>query len=141
MMGVGARGMDLERKQEVWDCDFFLTLFITLCTIVTKRARRRKNEKEFCFFFRVRSGVYSLFHFFDLLPEVRTFRTFERKRSLLCRNEWRRFQSVDEFHLQGASPAIDSGSSTDAPSFDVEDNSRPFGSEFDVGAYEYVGKK
>jgi parallel beta-helix repeat protein len=50
-------------------------------------------------------------------------------------------QAGEDFHLQGGSPAIDNGSSLDAPNFDFDDNSRPFGSEFDIGAYEYVGKK
>ena len=41
------------------------------------------------------------------------------------------------FHLQENSPAIDSGSSVDAPSDDYKGNQRPIGSGYDIGAYEY----
>lgn len=44
-----------------------------------------------------------------------------------------------DFHLQGDSPAIDSGSSIDAPSFDFDLNPRPQGAGFDIGAYEDMG--
>jgi hypothetical protein len=43
-----------------------------------------------------------------------------------------------DFHLQENSPAIDAGSSVEAPSSDFDGNPRPNGSGFDVGAYEYV---
>jgi len=42
------------------------------------------------------------------------------------------------FHLQNNSPAIDNGSSDNAPSFDFENNTRPLGLGFDIGAYEYI---
>lgn len=42
-----------------------------------------------------------------------------------------------DFHLQENSPAIDSGSATGAPSDDYDGNSRPNGSGYDIGAYEY----
>ncbi len=45
--------------------------------------------------------------------------------------------SGGDFHLQGSSPAIDMGSSTDAPSTDYESNIRPQGSGYDIGAYEH----
>jgi len=41
-----------------------------------------------------------------------------------------------DFHLSDGSPAIDAGTSTDAPSFDLDGNPRPVGSGYDVGAYE-----
>ena len=44
----------------------------------------------------------------------------------------------NDYHLSDASPAIDSGTSTQAPSTDIEGNSRPAGSDWDVGAYEFV---
>jgi parallel beta-helix repeat protein len=40
------------------------------------------------------------------------------------------------FHLKGTSPAIDAGTSTDAPTSDLEGNPRPVGTGFDMGAYE-----
>ncbi|NIM17494.1 MAG: DUF1565 domain-containing protein, partial [Candidatus Aminicenantes bacterium] len=43
-----------------------------------------------------------------------------------------------DFHLQQNSPAIDSGSSTGAPANDHDGNTRPQGSGYDIGAYEYV---
>jgi hypothetical protein len=43
-----------------------------------------------------------------------------------------------DFHLQQNSPAIDSGSSIGAPANDYEGNTRPRGSGYDIGAYEYV---
>lgn len=41
-----------------------------------------------------------------------------------------------DFHLRDMSPAIDAGTSANAPSFDLDGNPRPVGSGYDVGAYE-----
>jgi hypothetical protein len=46
--------------------------------------------------------------------------------------------ALRNFHLQSTSPAINKGLSTNAPSIDYEGNTRPQGSGFDIGAYEYV---
>ena len=43
-----------------------------------------------------------------------------------------------DFHLLNNSPAIDKGSAADAPDFDFDNNQRPLGSGFDMGAYEYT---
>ncbi|MBD3276798.1 MAG: hypothetical protein GF388_00710, partial [Candidatus Aegiribacteria sp.] len=43
-----------------------------------------------------------------------------------------------DFHLSSTSPAIDSGSSLEAPDFDIEGNPRPQGAGFDLGAYEFT---
>lgn len=43
-----------------------------------------------------------------------------------------------DFHLQKDSPAIDKGSSTDAPAEDFEGSIRPSGGADDIGAYEYI---
>ncbi|MCD4833209.1 MAG: T9SS type A sorting domain-containing protein, partial [Bacteroidales bacterium] len=43
-----------------------------------------------------------------------------------------------DFHLLESSPAIDNGSSIDAPNDDFYGNSRPQGTGYDIGAYEYV---
>jgi hypothetical protein len=45
--------------------------------------------------------------------------------------------AVPDFQLQQNSPAIDKGSSSDAPADDYEGNVRPYGSGYDIGAYEY----
>ena len=45
--------------------------------------------------------------------------------------------TIYDFHLSLNSPAIDNGNSVDAPIVDFDDNNRPFGSGFDIGAYEY----
>ncbi len=42
-----------------------------------------------------------------------------------------------DFHLTQNSPCIDAGTSNNAPDFDFEETSRPQGSGFDIGAYEY----
>jgi hypothetical protein len=42
-----------------------------------------------------------------------------------------------DFHLQVNSLAIDTGSSNDAPVEDYDGNPRPFGPDFDIGAFEY----
>ena len=42
-----------------------------------------------------------------------------------------------DFRLQGNSPAIDMGSSLHAPANDYDGNSRPQGTGYDIGAYEY----
>ena len=47
--------------------------------------------------------------------------------------------SEADFHLQQSSPAIDKGSSINAPSNDFDGNLRPQGAGYDLGAYEYVG--
>ncbi len=41
-------------------------------------------------------------------------------------------------HLREGSPAIDAGSSTLAPDIDADKNTRPQGTGFDIGAYEYI---
>ena len=42
------------------------------------------------------------------------------------------------FHLKSTSPAIDKGSSISAPKVDFDGNSRPKGTGYDIGAFEYV---
>jgi hypothetical protein len=42
-----------------------------------------------------------------------------------------------DLHLAKTSPAINRGTATGAPSDDFDGNPRPFGNEFDIGAYEY----
>jgi hypothetical protein len=42
------------------------------------------------------------------------------------------------FHLQSGSPAINSGTSLNAPTTDFDGNSRPQGAGYDIGAYEYT---
>ncbi len=44
--------------------------------------------------------------------------------------------SGEDFHLQGSSPAINKGSSIDAPAQDYDGNQRPYGSAHDIGAFE-----
>lgn len=43
-----------------------------------------------------------------------------------------------DFHLGSASPAIDNGSSLQAPNEDFDSIQRPQGSGFDIGAFEYI---
>jgi hypothetical protein len=47
-------------------------------------------------------------------------------------------ENNDDFHLQRLSPAIDNGTSTDAPTTDFDGNTRPLGVGYDIGAYEYA---
>ncbi|MEK9150015.1 MAG: right-handed parallel beta-helix repeat-containing protein, partial [Candidatus Desantisbacteria bacterium] len=47
--------------------------------------------------------------------------------------------STLNFHLQASSPAIDKGTSTDAPSTDFDANPRPQDAGYDIGAYEFQG--
>lgn len=46
--------------------------------------------------------------------------------------------AAGDFHVRSSSAAIDSGSSSLAPSADFDDVSRPQGSAFDIGAYEHA---
>ncbi|MDD5570315.1 MAG: sugar-binding protein [Bacteroidales bacterium] len=43
-----------------------------------------------------------------------------------------------DYHLKSISPAIDAGTSTYAPSTDFDGNTRPQGTGYDIGAYEYI---
>ncbi|MDD5570316.1 MAG: sugar-binding protein [Bacteroidales bacterium] len=43
-----------------------------------------------------------------------------------------------DYHLKSTSPAIDAGTSTNAPSTDFDGNTRPQGLGYDIGAYEYI---
>ena len=43
-----------------------------------------------------------------------------------------------DFRLLAGSPAIDTGSATDAPSVDFDGTSRPQGNGVDMGAFEHV---
>jgi parallel beta-helix repeat protein len=45
--------------------------------------------------------------------------------------------SSNNYHLAPGSPAIDKGTSTDAPATDIEGNPRPHGLAVDIGAYEF----
>jgi hypothetical protein len=47
--------------------------------------------------------------------------------------DWRNFN----LRPKAGSPAIDAGSSSDAPNIDIEGAARPQGSAYDIGAYEY----
>jgi hypothetical protein len=42
-----------------------------------------------------------------------------------------------DYHLKASSPAIDAGTSTGAPLYDIDGISRPQGKGFDIGPYEY----
>ena len=44
--------------------------------------------------------------------------------------------TTSDFHLLTTSPAIDAGTSTDAPGTDIDGDGRPVGDGFDIGAYE-----
>ncbi|MCP4601926.1 MAG: right-handed parallel beta-helix repeat-containing protein, partial [Proteobacteria bacterium] len=47
------------------------------------------------------------------------------------------FRNSIDLHLTQGSPAINSGTSNDAPSDDLDGNTRPTGEGVDMGAYEY----
>jgi MYXO-CTERM domain-containing protein len=47
------------------------------------------------------------------------------------------FVGNGDYHLSATSPAIDKGTSSDAPSDDLDGNARPQGNGWDIGAYEY----
>ena len=46
--------------------------------------------------------------------------------------------STPDFHLQSGSPAINKGSSVNAPAEDYDGNSRTVNGAVDIGAYEYI---
>ncbi len=48
-----------------------------------------------------------------------------------------RDSNANDFHLLDNSPAIDAGSSIDAPTIDFDNTNRPYGGSYDIGAYEY----
>jgi hypothetical protein len=43
----------------------------------------------------------------------------------------------NNYQLPATSPAVNAGTSTDAPSTDILGNPRPSGSAYDIGCYEY----
>jgi hypothetical protein len=50
-----------------------------------------------------------------------------------------KLDGTGDYHLQSGSRAINSGTSTAAPSLDLDGVPRPFGSGFDLGVYEFGG--
>ncbi|MBZ5515237.1 MAG: right-handed parallel beta-helix repeat-containing protein [Acidobacteriia bacterium] len=46
--------------------------------------------------------------------------------------------STGDYHLQAGSPAIDAGTSENAPTADFDGVRRPQGTAWDIGAYEYI---
>jgi parallel beta-helix repeat protein len=42
-----------------------------------------------------------------------------------------------DYHLQATSPAINAGTSSQAPTIDIDGGHRPFGSGWDIGTYEF----
>jgi hypothetical protein len=46
---------------------------------------------------------------------------------------------ANDYHLSASSPATDKGTSQNAPTSDLEGNSRPGGAAWDIGAYERAG--
>lgn len=44
-----------------------------------------------------------------------------------------------DYHLLESSPAKDAGTTTSAPTSDLDGNARPYGAAVDIGAYEYCG--
>lgn len=46
---------------------------------------------------------------------------------------------ANDYHLNANSPAIDAGTSTNAPLVDLDNNPRPYGNGYDIGCYEYQG--
>jgi len=45
--------------------------------------------------------------------------------------------ALGDYHLQATSPTIDSGTTLNAPSIDLDGGDRPIGSGYDIGCYEY----
>ena len=45
--------------------------------------------------------------------------------------------TTSNFRLQATSPAIDAGMAAEAPRIDFDDNFRPAGAGYDIGAFEY----
>jgi hypothetical protein len=54
-------------------------------------------------------------------------------------NETPQFVNLLNAHLKGASPAIDAGTSTGAPTEDIDGDARPADAGVDMGADEYIG--
>jgi len=48
------------------------------------------------------------------------------------------YSNFDMHTVDGNSPQVDAGSGSEAPSTDIEGNSRPSGDGYDIGCYEYV---
>jgi len=64
----------------------------------------------------------------------------QSNKSLGSNNIWDKdpkFVNANNFHLTSSSPAIDKGSEKNAPEKDFEDNLRPIGNGWDIGAYEF----
>jgi len=49
-----------------------------------------------------------------------------------------RIDATGDYHLMSASPCVDHGVATGAPSDDFEGHARPFGAGIDIGPYEWV---
>ncbi|MBN1150907.1 right-handed parallel beta-helix repeat-containing protein [candidate division WOR-3 bacterium] len=103
-------------------------------------------------------GDYNLFHNNDQSRAISVAYTDEFSLTDIANGLWTTYSGQDShsivvydaanifvdmvlhnFHLLSSSPAIDSASPAYAPSWDFDGNPRPFGTGFDIGAYEYQG--
>lgn len=103
-------------------------------------------------------GNYNLFHNYNQSRAIAVAYTDEFSLSDVQNGIWTSYSNQDsnsiveynpanifvdynsaDFHLCTQSPAIDQASAQYAPNYDFDGNPRPYGSGYDIGAYEYQG--
>lgn len=121
-------------------CDGSTSLTLTNCTIVNNRARYSGGSIGSYYGSGITITNCILWGNGDMyFSYPATYSNIESERSgkgNICADPLFVNPNGGDYRLQCGSPCIDAGTSEGAPHIDIDENTRPFGSGYDMGAYE-----